>query len=257
MKFSKKYTEFFFFPLYWAVNDIKQRYRRSVLGPFWITLSSFIFIISLTTIYHKLFQVDFDFYILWVTTGIIPWFLFLNQVNEGMYSIIEAENIIKSHPININNIFLRLLFRNFIIFIHNFLIVLFIIIIFSDNIFLFIISLPLTFILYFVILFPTGGIVAILCTRFRDLQSLISSLIQIVFLISPIIWHPSLLQGEIFKIIIDYNPIYHFLEIIRSPIFENKLPFLSYFIILSFSILLNFIFIYLYKKKKDKIIFWI
>jgi ABC-type polysaccharide/polyol phosphate export permease len=37
-------------------NDIHQRYRRSALGPFWITISMAIFIVLLGFIYSKLFH---------------------------------------------------------------------------------------------------------------------------------------------------------------------------------------------------------
>jgi ABC-type polysaccharide/polyol phosphate export permease len=174
-----------------------------------------------------------------------------------MESIIEAENIIKSSPLNLNHVFLRITIRNFITFFHNFIIIFFLVIFFSKNIFIFLISIPLFVLSYFIILFPIGGILAILATRFRDVNSMVNSLIQVIFLSSPIIWHPTLIQGDMFKYLIELNPIYHFLEIFRSPIFYNLFPWKSYLIIILIGIALNIIFLYLYNKKKNQIIFWI
>ena len=95
--------------LFWATNDIKQRYRRSIIGPLWITITNFIFIISLALIYHKLFKMDLNFFLLWIATGIIPWYLFTSISTESMTSVTESENIIKSIPIELNVIFFRIL----------------------------------------------------------------------------------------------------------------------------------------------------
>ena len=43
-------------------DDIRQRYRRSVLGPFWITLSTGIFILLLGIIYSRLFHMELQHY---------------------------------------------------------------------------------------------------------------------------------------------------------------------------------------------------
>jgi ABC-type polysaccharide/polyol phosphate export permease len=257
MNINFKYFKNIRLPFVWGANDIKQRYRRSIIGPFWITITNLIFIVCLSLIYHKLFNIDFNFFILWLATGIIPWYLVSSQVNDGMICVIEAENIVKSIPINLNTIFLRVTLRNFLIFFHNVIIIIILSLFFKANIFFLLFTFPLIILIYSSILFPVCGILAIFATRYRDIISMVNSLIQLIFLISPIIWHPSLLNTGRLNYIIELNPIYHFLEIFRSPILYGKFPINSYIFIFIVSLFLNMIFIYFYKKKKVKVVFWI
>ena len=243
--------------LFWATNDIKQRYRRSIIGPLWITITNFIFIISLALIYHKLFKMDLNFFLLWIATGIIPWYLFTSISTESMTSVTESENIIKSIPIELNVIFFRILFRNLIVLLHNIIIILIISLFINSNYLFFCMTLPISILLYSFLLFPIVGILAIFATRFRDIISMINSIIQLVFLISPIIWHPSLLNTGRYQYIIDFNPIYHYLQLFRDPLLNGNFPYGSFALIFLIGFTLNLFFIYLYNKKKNKVIFWI
>ena len=90
----------------WALNDILQRYRRSILGPAWITISNLIFILSISFIYSSFFNASFFDYFIWVTTGLLPWYLILIQIEDGMNAFTESESVIKSMKIN-NLIFIQ------------------------------------------------------------------------------------------------------------------------------------------------------
>jgi lipopolysaccharide transport system permease protein len=241
----------------WALNDIVQRYRRSILGPTWITLSNFIFILSISFIYSSFFNASFFDYFIWVTTGILPWYLILIQIEDGMNAFTESESIIKSMKIN-NLIFIfRITFRNYLIFFHN-IVILIGLYFFYENIIIsiYLIFIPILLLLYFSVLFPLGGILAILSTRFRDIQSLTKSILQIIFFLSPIIWMPSFVpETKIF--IINYNPVFHFIDLFRGIILHQELNLNSLMVIISFAMLFNLIFFFLYKLNFKKIVFWL
>lgn len=241
----------------WSINDIIQRYRRSVLGPSWITISNFIFILSISFIYSAFFNSSFFEYFIWVTTGLLPWYLILIQIEDGMGAFVEGESIIKSMKINNLIFILRITFRNFLIFFHNILILIFIYFFYEKiEISLYLLLAPLIFIIYFLLLFPLGGILAIFATRFRDIQSLMKSILQIIFLVSPIIWMPSLVpESKLF--IITFNPVFHFIEIFRGVILYQSIKIDSLAVIFFFIITLNLIFYYLYKSNYKKIVFWL
>ena len=123
--------------------------------------------------------------------GLLPWYLILIQIEDGMAAFVEADGIIKSMKINNLIFILRITFRNFLILFHNFVILLFIYFFYEKiEISAYLLLLPLILIIYFLVLFPLGGILAIFATRFRDIQSL-EEFVANYFLISPIIWMPS------------------------------------------------------------------
>ena len=241
----------------WALNDIVQRYRRSILGPTWITLSNLIFILSISFIYSAFFNASFFEYFIWVTTGLLPWYLILIQIEEGMNAFIESESIIKSMKINSLIFILRITFRNYLTFFHNIIILIALYLFHEDIIFsIYLLFIPIILIVYFFLLFPLGGILAIFATRFRDIQSLTKSILQIVFLMTPIIWMPSLVpDSKIF--IIDYNPVFHFIDLFRGIILYQEIKFNSLFIIIFLASISNLIFYFLYKSNYKKIVFWL
>src|SRR5437763_1876729 len=76
-------------------NDIVQRYRRSALGPFWITLSMAIFIVLLGVIYSRIFKMDIAIYLPYIAMGIILWRFVSGTTNESCSAFVENGAIIK------------------------------------------------------------------------------------------------------------------------------------------------------------------
>src|SRR5258708_32822844 len=64
-------------------NDIRQRYRRSTLGPLWITLSMAVFIGVLGVIYSRIFHVEVDIYLPFLTAGYVTWGFIAQVINES------------------------------------------------------------------------------------------------------------------------------------------------------------------------------
>ncbi len=76
-------------------DDIRQRYRRSVLGPFWITLSMGMFILLLGIIYSRLFHTDLATYMPYLSVGYIVWGFISQITNESCMAFQEGARIIK------------------------------------------------------------------------------------------------------------------------------------------------------------------
>ena len=61
--------------------------------------------------------------------------------------------------------------------------------------------------------------IGMVSARFRDIPQLIASVVQILFFLTPIFWKPESLKGHAY--IVDFNPFYHLLEIVRAPLLGN------------------------------------
>jgi ABC-type polysaccharide/polyol phosphate export permease len=72
-------------------------------------------------------------------------------------------------------------------------------------------------ILLFLMSVPITAVMAILFPRFRDLSRLITSFMLVLLMVTPIFWQPSMLTGWR-RLIIDFNPIYYMVELVRSPL---------------------------------------
>lgn len=198
-------------------QDIKLRYRRSTLGPLWITLSMAVTIYTMGLLYGHLFKMDLKTYYPFLATGMLTWALLATLLNEGTNIFIESENFLKQMKQPYLTFICRAVTRNFIIFFHNILVLIPIYIFLHLNIGFY----PLLTLVGLAIVWLNavayGTVLAILGTRYRDIAQLISSVIQIIFFLTPIMWPPAVLP-ERYHYIVKLNPFAQFIEIIRNPL---------------------------------------
>src|SRR5271170_5190178 len=77
-----------------AYQDIKERYRGSVLGPFWVTLTNLIMIAAMGSIYSELFNAQVETYVPYIMTGILIWQYISGLINEGCFTFTNAREVI-------------------------------------------------------------------------------------------------------------------------------------------------------------------
>ena len=100
-------------------QDIKLRYRRSVIGPFWISLSLAALIFALAILYSQIFNEPFADYLRWLSSGFLVWFLMSSMLIEGCSIGTEAEGQLRNASIPIPVLAARMVYRNWIVFLHN------------------------------------------------------------------------------------------------------------------------------------------
>src|SRR3990167_5468257 len=100
-------------------QDIKMRYRRSFLGPFWITISMAVMIYTMGFLYAKLFKIELTNYFPFLAAGILIWNLISTSIIEMTNAFIESTGFIRQIKLPFTVYILRTLTRNFIVFIHN------------------------------------------------------------------------------------------------------------------------------------------
>lgn len=201
----------------WA--DIRFRYRRTTLGPFWLTLSTGIMIFAIGLLYAGLFHQDISTYLPPLAIGIIVWNFFIGAVTEGCTVFIAASGYIKAYTIPLPIYALRLLWRNIIIFLHNAVIMVIVWVVFRWQLSP---VLLLSVVGFAVMLALVIGVVlffGVLCTRFRDIPQIVASVLQLLFFITPIMWLPSSLG--VHRWIADYNPLFSIIEIVRAPLLNQ------------------------------------
>ena len=100
-------------------NDIRQRYRRSVLGPFWITISMAVFITLLGEIYSHIFKIELKTYLPYLSLGYIIWGFVATTTSESFVSFQESERVIRQIRLPYSIYVFRVVWRNFIVFLHT------------------------------------------------------------------------------------------------------------------------------------------
>jgi ABC-2 type transport system permease protein len=202
-------------------QDIKQRYRRSVLGPFWITIATGTTAVAMGGLYSKLFHLELSEHLPYVTLGLIIWNLINAAILEGADVFVANEGLIKQLPTPLSVHVFRLVWRQMILFGHNIVIYVIIAIIYpkpwslADLAFI-----PALFLIMLNCVWVSLCF-GILSTRYRDISPLLFSVVQLLFFMTPIIWNEATLEhqgaGKWAKIV-QLNPLLHYLDIVRAPL---------------------------------------
>jgi len=238
-----------------AFQDIRQRYRRSVLGPFWITLSMLISIAALGVVYSKIFKMNIDEYLPYLTVGYVLWNFISTIVLESTAVITGAEAIIKQVNLPFGTYVLRMVWRNLIILFHSFPVIVLILIYFNVGFNINLLLFPLALLLTTAFAVFLGYILGIVCARYRDVGQIINSLMQVIFYVTPVIWRADLLKGN--RWLLDFNPFYHYLEILRMCLMNVAFDWRPWTCSIAITCTLGLFSIFIVKRTKFRIALWL
>lgn len=242
-------------PYHLAKQDIIIRFRLSVLGPIWITISTGLFIASLTFIMNVGMGAELLRILPHLSTGLIIWTFIQNSINDSCTVYISNRELIKNLPIAKSIFIFQFLIRNFIIFIFNLINFVIILIFFKNTININILYLIPNFILFFIMIINICLLISLLATRFNDILQMVGIFLQIFFFITPIFWLPDLIEGKF--ILLDLNPLYHLVELIRAPLLGYNIKDITLIYCLTLSVILSIVSYFAYKKNYSKIIHWL
>ncbi|HYK23568.1 MAG TPA: ABC transporter permease [Candidatus Acidoferrum sp.] len=236
-------------------NDIRQRYRRSVLGPFWITISMAVFISLLGVIYSHIFKIELRTYLPYLSLGYIIWGFVSQTTGESSISFQESERIIRQIRLPYSIFVLRVVWRNFIVFLHTIVIFVPIAIIYDVRPgFTALLALPGLALVYINQVWVTLAL-AIICTRYRDVQQIVSTAIQITLFATPIMWPVNALGSAV--IIAYVNPLYHMMELVRAPMLGDIPSKLSWVTVTACAMVGWTIAILLLRRATRRLVFWL
>ena len=197
-------------------NDVLQRYRRSSLGPLWLTASTAILVIALGLLYAKLFRAPVSEFMPYLCVGLIFWNYFSSFLLEAGSLFIGSESYIKQIRLPYTVYVYRSTWSKLIILAHN-------VVIYFGLIAYFQIWPGATALLAIpgILILTLNGalagmLIGMISARFRDIPQLINSVVQIAFFVTPIMWKPDLLQEHIY--LATWNPFHVLLEIVRAPL---------------------------------------
>jgi ABC-type polysaccharide/polyol phosphate export permease len=208
-------------------QEIKQRYRRSVIGPFWLTISYGAMVGGMGPLYGRLLQQDMSVYLPYLATSFVIWVLLSGIILDACNAFIGAEGFIKQVKMPLTVHVLRVVWKNLLIMAHNLVIILIVAFFYPPNLSWSLLLIPLGLLLIAVNGVWVGILFGLLCARFRDIPQMVASLVQVAFFLTPVMWHPEMLGRK--RWVAELNPLYHFLEIVRAPMLGGIPPMSSWY----------------------------
>ncbi len=241
----------------WALAwlDIRNRYRGSMLGPFWLTLSTGIMLAGMGVLYSALWHETLRSYLPFLTVSLIVWNMISQVVLDSTTSLIQAEGMIRQLPLPYTIHALRGVFRNVIVSAHNLPLILVVFLLarigvgpeaFASLIGMALLGLDA---------FAAALLLGMLCARFRDLGQIVNSMMQIVFFMTPIMWKPSALGPRARFLLLD--PFYSIMQTVRGPLLGQTVDAALWLSAIGFSVVLCALSLGFFVRFRGRISFWV
>jgi ABC-type polysaccharide/polyol phosphate export permease len=239
-----------------AHQDMRLRYRGSVLGPFWQTLTTAVMIGAIGLIYAKLFHTELQDYLPMLAVGLILWQFLAGMITEGCGTFDLVRGIIQQVKLPFSLHAYRLIYRNVLVLAHSFVIVPIVLIIFPHPIeWLRLLELGPALVLIAINGVAVSVLLGMIAARFRDVPPIVANIVQVFFFITPIMWPASAL-GE-YKRFITLNPLYPAIDVIRAPLLGQPTEPHSWTILVMVTAVNCAVSFLFFSRFRSRIAFWV
>jgi ABC-2 type transport system permease protein len=244
-------------------QDIRQRYRRSVLGPVWISISMAVTAVALGILYAGLFGNSLDEQLPYILVGFIAWGFISGCIIDGTEVFIANVGLIHHLPAPLSVHVYRVVWRQTLFFAHNLVIYAIMLVVFPQDLH----WTGLAAIPAFVLLAVNGAWVTMLfgivSTRFRDLTPVVQSVVQLAFFLTPIVWiyedflnSPNPTIAERARLV-ELNPLMHFVEIIRRPMLGQDQLWRYWIVVLVITVVGWLLTMVVLRRYRARVAYWV
>ena len=217
-----------------AMHDVGSRYRGSVLGPFWITLSMGLMVLGIGFLYANLFAISLHVFLPYVALGIVFFGVLTGTITEGCETFVLASGMLSQTSLPMFTFVWRTLLRNLINLAHHLVIVVVVLAVYGY----WREARPFTAVAGIVLLLVNASwislLAAIASARFRDIPQIVASAMQFAMFMTPVFWLPGRFSAS--RAVLDFNPFYHLLEAVRAPLLGQPVSALTYQILVGMAL---------------------
>jgi ABC-type polysaccharide/polyol phosphate export permease len=200
-----------------ATHDVVSRYRGSILGPFWITLSMGSMVLGIAFLYAKLFNIEVPDYLPMVALGIVFFGVISGIITEGCDTFVFASGMLSQTSLPMFTFVWRTVLRNLINLAHHVVIIVAVLIWFGVWRRTNLVGGALGLVFLVLNAAWISMLASIAAARFRDVPQVITSVMQFAAFVTPVFWPADRLTGSR-RMVLDLNPFYHMLEAVRAPL---------------------------------------
>jgi lipopolysaccharide transport system permease protein len=241
--------------VYLAWSDVRARYKRSVLGPFWITLSTAIGVVGMGFLWSELFKMDRAEFIPLLTIGLILWQFMSACITESATIFNRQGNIIRNLTLPLAIHPAQLVLRHAINFAHNLPLLFLVFVLVGKGVGLYgLMALP-GLLLVILNLFWIALLFGMLGARFRDFEYIVGMVMPLLMFLSPVMYRPSSLTTLSKYMWI--NPLAEMIEVVRDPLLGDVVPLPVYLANIAILLVGGSITLWMFNAKRNRIAFWV
>jgi lipopolysaccharide transport system permease protein len=242
-----------------ALADLRSKWRRSFLGVAWSVVQPLGMTALLAVVFGKIFRQNIVELASYILSGMILWDFFVATLVGGSLAFVQADAYIKQyrHPLAIYT--LRTTLTNLMVWMMASLSLIGWVLVMKPQSFgLCWLAALLVFPIGALMAWPLATSLAYIGTRFRDLPHAMGLILQAMYFVSPIYFDAKLFRDGGLGALVDLNPIYHLLEIVRAPLLRGEWPSTVNFAMCALAILLfSLLAILIGRSAERKVIFYL
>lgn len=240
---------------HFAWSDTRARYKRSVLGPFWLVLGTLIGVAGLGFVWSTLMKVHQQDFVPSLTIGIVLWNMISGSITTASSVFFNYGAVIKNIRTPSWRISLQLLMQQFINFLHNLVVIVLVLMVYPQTISVTWLLSLLGLILVVVNLLWVVQVLGIFGARYRDFDPLVNALMPILFFLSPVLFRSQQLGAT--SIIMRFNPLAYWIDIVRNPLLGVPTHPYEYIASFGMAVLGWGVAIWLTRAKAHRLAYWV
>ncbi|MBI4767545.1 MAG: ABC transporter permease [Deltaproteobacteria bacterium] len=235
-------------------NIIKMQYRRTLIGPLWVTLQHTIFVIALGYMFATIQKENFSLFFVYFATGYTFWLLIASFVTEAGNTFMGINGLPNMTRAALSNHIYLQFTSQMLLFAHRVIPLIVIFFVFNRSLS---INLPLFlcgFCLLLVFGFWISTLLGCLSLRFQDLMPAVTSLMQIMFFVTPVMYQKSMIPGG--EHLSNFNPFYHILVVVRGNLVQENVTLYNWLALVLINIIGIAVTLWVLRRSRPKLAYW-
>lgn len=221
-----------YFCIHLTFSDLRNRFRRSYLGIFWIVLQPMMLTIIIAVVLSFVFGQPFRNFSVYAFIGIVVWDFIGQSVNLGASSLVTAEGYLKQKKTPIVIFPLKSALHAAVSFLIAFVgVVIFELVVLPSAISIAWFFFAPAFIVTLLICIPIAIMSAITAIKFRDFPQAIALFLQIIWYVSPIFIMKDVFDRPYLREWTNINPVSAILDLFRAPMMDGAVPALHSYMV--------------------------
>jgi len=206
-----------------AFNDVKLRYRNSVLGFLWSFLEPLLMLTVLYFVFTNIIKSGIQDYPIYLLLGLIVWYMFQRATTMGQTSLLDRSGMIQKVYFRREIIVLSACLTAFIMMAFEFGAFAVFIVAFRFVPPITIVLLPALLAILFILSVGISLLLSVMTVYFRDLKFIWQIFLQAMFFVCPIIYQLNLFPDNI-RNILQINPLVTILDTAHNLVLYGTLP---------------------------------
>jgi homopolymeric O-antigen transport system permease protein len=240
-----------------AINDLRSRYRRTRLGPWWLVIGLGITMSSMSLLWSTIFGLPWREFVPFMLTGLVTWNWIAGSIT-GACNIYSGEysGLLKTMPLPPLVHAMRFVMVNFLVHLHNMVIPIAALVITgtvpSASI---IFWLPVSTMLVMLNAVSVGVYFGIVGARVRDFSQLVAAVMAPMMLLTPVMWKAEMLKGH--QYLVNLNPFSYFITMVRAPLLGESVPIADLVVVLLLTLINVGLALFCYRRYRKVMIYWL